>query len=144
MRDIGSNRITGPEAILTAAIRWWMDQGADIGKLVRGHLAKADPSAFLSRTDLDLGRSLGTAMPTKEVVQSFWDLAGRNHAVRHMVEQAVRSWRGCDTVAEKKAAAREFVERSILTELGSHVKESGFLEENAEEIRRAKRRAKRA
>lgn len=144
MRDIGSNRITGPEAVLTAAVRWWMDQVVpELRSATTAALRGADPSPFLSRVDLDLGRALSSVMPTESVVQSFWDTARKNQAVKHMVEQAVRSW-GAPSVSEKMASARSFVERSILSELGSYVKSSGFLERHADEIRRAKRAAKKA
>ena len=139
MRDIGSNRITGSEAILVASIVWWFDQSMDLGKYVREALRGADPGRFTSRVDYDLGEALSPDMPVDKVVQSFWDLAKNNATVKHMVEQSVHARRG-DDVQEKMDETRAFVRKTIVSELGSIVKESGFLEEHAEAIRAAKRR----
>jgi len=112
-------------------------------RAVLEHLRGLDPSPFTSRVELDLGRALSATMPVDRVVQSFWDTCRRNHAARHMVEQAVMAWRA-DTVRERMAGARAFVERVVVSELGLYVKESGFLEDHADEIARAKRSARRS
>lgn len=141
MRDIGSNKITGSEAILTVAIVWWMNQGPDFRKIVSKSLETADPSVFLDKTDIGLGHALSTVIPTSSIVQSFWDLSSRNPTMKFMIEQAVKSWRS-PSIEESIVASKNFVKRTILSELGSYVKETTFLEENAGKIRRAKRRSK--
>lgn len=139
MRDIGSNRITGSEAILVASIVWWFDQGMDLNKYVLEALEAADPGRFTSRVDLDLGEALDPDIPVDKIVQSFWDLAKNNATVKHMVEQSVHARKGED-VAGKMGETRAFVRKVIVSELGSMVKGSGFLEKNSDAIRSAKRR----
>ncbi|KKK75679.1 hypothetical protein LCGC14_2871300 [marine sediment metagenome] len=139
MRDIGSNRITGPEAIMVAAVVWWFDQSTNLGKYVLRAAENVGPAEFTSRIEYDLGLALETELPVGKIIQNFWDLASKNHVVKHMVDQSVRARKGNGS-PEKVRNTREFVRRIIISELGLMIKQSGFLEKHEKAIKVAKRR----
>lgn len=143
MLDIGSKSRTGPEAVLCAAVDWWLS-GFRLDSLVSNALETADPADMWSKRPEDLAVSLSHRIPWDKVNSHFWRSAQSVPAVRHMVEFAVRSWRpspGGSRVGE----ARALVASLILKEAGEMVKSSGFIEANAEAIfaSRSSRRRKR-
>jgi hypothetical protein len=139
MRDIGSNRITGPEAILVAAVVWWFDQSTNLEKYVLQSLENIPPARFTSRIEYDLGQALDPELPVGKIVQNFWDMAGKNPTIKHIVDQAMHARKG-NSGAQKVRDTREFVHKIIVSELGLMVKQSGFLERHEEAIKVAKRR----
>ena len=139
MRDIGSNRITGPEAILVAAIVWWFDQNANLEKYVLQAVEKVGPGGFTSKIEYDLGLALGANFPIDKVVQNFWDMASHNHIIKHMVDQSVRARKGNGST-QKVRDTKKFAHRVIVSELGLMIKQSGFLEKHGKAIKVAKRR----
>jgi hypothetical protein len=139
MRDIGSNRITGPEAILVAAVVWWFDQSTNLEKYVLQKLEDGDPTLFTSRVELDLGMALAHYLPIDKIVQNFWDMAGNNSTVKHIVDQAVSASKG-NSGSQRVRDAKEFIHKVIISELGLMVKRSGFLEKHERAIKVAKRR----
>jgi hypothetical protein len=143
MRDIGSNRITGPEAVLVAAVVWWFDQSASLERYVLEAAGRAGPSRFTSRVEFELGAALEPELPVGKIVQNFWDMAGNNPAVKHMVGQALRARKGSDA-RQKVAETREFVHKVIVSELGLMLKQSGYLERHERSIKAAKRRKARS
>lgn len=139
MRDIGSKSTTGPEAILCAAVEWWLS-GFDLTGVVMYALEGASPSEMWSRRPEDLAAALSHRIPWDRVNTHFWRSADGVPAVRHMVETAVRSWR---TRGSRVQEAKAFVASLVLTTAGETVLTSGYLEEHAQEIvlaRRSRRR----
>ncbi len=133
MRDIGSKSVTGPEAVLCVAISWWLS-GFSLDKIVLHALDGVPPSDMWSRRPEDLAAALSHRVPWDRVNSHFWASAQSVPAVKHMVEEAVRSWRGEGKVRE----AKQFVASSILREAGEMVLSSGFLEEHEAEIKAAR------
>ncbi len=139
MRDIGSRGISGPEAIVHAAVGWWLT-GFDLTGLVLSALEGADPAEMWSRRPEDLAASLSHRIPWDRVNQHFWRSAQGVPAVRHIMESAVRSWR---TKGNRVQEAKALVASLILQDAGETVLSSGYLEANAVAIsaaRRARRR----
>jgi len=122
-----------------AAVSWWLDQSLYLEKYVLQAASQAGPSKFTSRVEYDLGMSLDPELPINKVVQNFWDMAGDNPAVKHMVNQALRAHKGVDS-RQKVGEIREFVYKVIVSELGLMLKQSGFLERHELAIKVAKRR----
>ena len=143
MRDIGSNRITGPEAILVAVVVWWFDQSTNLERYVLESSEKIGPSKFTSRMEHDLGLALEAELPVDKIIQNFWDMAGKNPTIKHMVDQALRARKGSNGT-QKIRDTQEFVYKIIVSELGLMVKQSGFLERHEEAIKVAKRRKARS
>lgn len=144
MKDIASNRIRGPEAILVSAVAWWADTDPALRDAVYLSLENASPESFTSFHEWDLGESCGRAV--EEAISAFWSRASADPGVKHMIEQAVLAWIPDADVQERIRSARNFVRRLIMTEAGRLVKASGFLERNAASIgaaRRAKKRKRR-
>jgi len=138
MRDIGSRRITGPEAILVAAVTWWFDQLPDLESQINQALEKADLNDFTSRIDFDLGNALATCFPVDKVVQNFWDLCKRNATLKHMIEQATRAQKE-GAIRDKVDMTRHFVNKQIISELGAMVKRSNFVKKNLSQIKKLRR-----
>jgi protein tyrosine phosphatase len=138
MRDIGSRRITGPEAILVAAVIWWFDQHSDLEFHIHKSLEKADLSNFTSRVDFDLGNALATCFPVDKTIQNFWDLCKHNSTLKHMIEQATRA-RKEGTIRDKVDMTRHFVNKQIISELGAMVKRSNFIKKNLNQIKKLRR-----
>lgn len=138
MRDISSRRITGPQAILVAAVIWWLDQLPDLESHINKALEKADLDDFTSRVDLDLGNALATCFPVDKTVQNFWDLCKRNATLKHMIEQATKAQRE-DTLQDKIDTTRHFVNKQILCALGEIVKQSNFIKKNSAKIKKLRR-----
>lgn len=143
MRDIGSNRITGPEAVLVAMVVWWFDQSTNLEKYVLQTAEKVGPAKFTSRIEYDLGLALGPELPVEKIIQNFWDMAGKNLTAKHMVDQALRARKGSNG-AQKVRDTQKFVHKIIVSELGLMVKRSGFLERHEEAIKAARRRKARS
>lgn len=131
--------MTGPEAVLCAAVDWWLT-GFDLTGAVLSALEGADPAEMWSRRPEDLAASLSHRIPWDRVNQHFWRSAQGVPAVRHMVEYAVRSWR---TKGGRVQEAKAFVASLVLRSAGETVLASGYLEANAGDIavtRRARKR----
>ncbi len=139
MRDIGSKGVSGPEAVLLAAIDWWLT-GFDLTGLVLHALEGADPADMWSRRPEDLAASLSHRIPWDRVNSHFWRSADGVPAVRHMVEFAVRSWR---TKGDRVREAKVLVASVLLRSAGEVVLTSGFLEDHADEIAAARRSRRR-
>lgn len=143
MLDIGSKSRTGPEAVLCAAVDWWLS-GFRLDSLVLNALEGADPADMWSKRPEDLAAALSHRIPWDRINSHFWRSAQAVPAVRHMVEFAVRSWRptrGGSRVGDAKA----LIASLILKEAGEMVKASGYIEANAEAVlaaRSARRRKK--
>lgn len=142
MLDIGSKNRTGPEAVLCAAVDWWLS-GFRLDSLVASALETADPAEMWSKRPEDLAVALSHRIPWDKVNSHFWRSAQAVPAVRHMVEFAVRSWRR--TSGSRVGDAKAMVAYVILREAGEMVKSSGFIGANAEAIlaARSARRRKR-
>lgn len=136
MLDIGSKSRTGPEAVLCAAVDWWLS-GFRLDALVSNALEAADPAEMWSKRPEDLAVSLSHRIPWDRVNSHFWRTAQSVPAVRHMVEFAVRSWRPTSG-GSRVGDARALVASLILREAGEMVKDSGFLESNAGAIKAAR------
>jgi len=136
VRDIGSKSTSGPEAILCAAIDWWLS-GFNLSALVSSALETASPEEMWSKRPEDLGAALSHRIPWDRVNSHFWRSAQGVPAVRHMVEFAVRAWR-VRGQGSKVQEAKAFVAHSVLKEAGDIVVSSGFLESNAEAIAEAR------
>lgn len=139
MRDIASNRITGPEAIMVAAITWWASGRGGIEGEVLSAARLADPEGMCTRAEIPLGEAVLEVPPASGLLQEFFRAAGSNPAVRHMMEQAARSWKTKNGNG-KVGAVRSYVARVLAEEAGAIVKRSGVLEERADEIRAVRRR----
>jgi hypothetical protein len=139
VRDIGSKSTTGPEAILCAAVEWWLS-GFDLTGVVMSALEGASPSEMWSRRPEDLAAALSHRIPWDRVNTHFWRSADGVPAVRHMVEAAVRAWR---TKGSRVQEAKAFVASLVLTTAGETVLASGYLEEHAQEIALARRSRRR-
>lgn len=137
MRDIASNRITGPQAIVVAAVTWWLETSPRLRDLVHEALRSAVPERFTSMHEWDLGTACGDNVAAADAL--FWDAAKGDSGVRHMVEQAVRAWKVEGGLPEKIQDVRRFVRHLVHCEAGRTVKSSGFLERHAAEIQRARR-----
>jgi hypothetical protein len=138
MRDIGSRRITGPEAILVAAVIWWFDQHSDLESHIYKSLEKADLSNFTSRIELDLGKALSTCFPVDKTIQNFWDLCKYNSTLKHMIEQATRAQKE-GNIQDKINITRNFVNQQILCKLGEIVKNSDFIRKNSSKIKKLRK-----
>ncbi len=139
MRDIGSKSTTGPEAVLCAAVEWWLS-GFDLAGIVASALDGAIPSEMWSRRPEDLAAALSHRVPWDSVNRHFWQSAAAVPAVQHMVETAVRAWR---TKGSRVHEAKAFVASMILSTAGELVLASGYLEKHAREIVRARRSRRR-
>lgn len=137
MRDIGSRNTSGPQAVLCAAVSWWLS-GFDLRKVVAAAVANVPVSELWSRDPTVLGSALSPGIPWERVNQSFWDSASEVPAVRHMIEEAVRRWRPLNGLG-KVVEAKAFVASVILREAGEIALSSGLLEERSEEIAAARR-----
>lgn len=139
VRDIASNRITGPEAILVAAITWWISGRGGISKEVLAAARSADPEDVCTRADIQLGEAILRTDPASGLLPEFFRAAGSNPAIRHLMEQAAKSWR-VKNGDGRVDAVRSYAARVLAEEAGGIVKESGILEERAVEIRAVRRR----
>lgn len=139
MRDIASNRITGPEAILVAAITWWISGRGGIGREVLAAARAADPEDMCTRADIQLGEAVLRTDPASRLLPEFFRAAGSNPAIRHLMEQAAKAWRTRNGDG-RVDAVRAYAARVLAEEAGAIVKGSGILEERAVEIRSVRRR----
>ena len=141
MKQLGAKSTSGPEAILLSTIKWWLDQQIfDLEKEITKSLEKAAPEDFTNKLDLRLGESLAKYFPVDSMVQNYWDLTGRNHAVKHIIKQAILAYKKEEDPFQKADWAKEFIRKTILSEFGSYVKSSGYLEQNAKAITAAKKK----
>jgi hypothetical protein len=134
VRDIGSRSTAGPEAVVCAAVDWWLT-GFDLTGVVLSALEGADPAEMWSRRPEDLAAALSHRIPWDRVNQHFWRSAQGVPAVRHMVEYAVRAWR---TKGGRVQEAKVFVASLILRSAGETVLASGYLEANSGPIAAAR------
>ncbi|MFA5202847.1 MAG: hypothetical protein WC708_00325 [Lentisphaeria bacterium] len=137
MRDIGAKHITGPQAVLCAAVSWWLS-GFDLEKLTLHFAKQVPPENFWSRNPITIANAL-PLFPWERVNKHFWDSAQSIPAVRRMTEQAVRAWRAKSN-SYKIAEVKAFVYYSIMKEVGEIVLNSDFIKENAVVINHARRR----
>ena len=118
MKSIGSNKITGPEAILTATVQYWAFK-RDLSGLLRSHLSKVGYNDFAkSKNPRTLGKKLiESGFDVEDVVQNYWDFCKENEPLKFIVETAVRSMKG-----EKVPAAKAFVNSHVIELCGSIIK----------------------
>ena len=118
MRGIGSNRTTGPEAILMSTINWWA-KNHKFEKHITDHLNKLDTRKFRTKNEFRLGQILQeTGFPLEKVQENFWQYAKNNPVLKFMVEQATIAQKENDRVGVSK----RFVNTYIQEHLGSIVK----------------------
>jgi len=138
VRDIASNRITGPEAILVAAITWWIAARGGISEEVLAAAEVADPENMCSRANARLGEAILRTDPATRLLPEFFRTAGSNPAVRHVMEQAASAWKTRDGIG-KVEVVRSYAAKVLAEEVGTIVKGSGILEDRASEIAAVKR-----
>ena len=133
MKAINSSSTTGPEAIFTAVISWWLAENPIKERTLKWLECQA-PDALLDRTDHRIGARI---LQDVEFVQDFWVACISNHAVHHVVGLAQTNW-----ISTSSLNAREFVKFQIQTEIGVFVKETDWFQRNARVIHQEKKRLK--
>lgn len=136
MRDIGAKHVTGPQAVLCAAVSWWLS-GFDLEKITLRFAERVPLEEFWSKDPVTIANAL-SLFPWERVNKHFWDSAQSVPAVRHMIEQAVKAWRAKNN-SYKIAEAKAFIYRSIMKEVGEIILNSDFIRENADVINSARR-----
>lgn len=122
-----------------AAITWWISGRGGIRKEVLAAARAADPEDVCTRADIQLGEAVLRTAPASGLLPEFFKTAGSNPAIRHLMEQAAKSWR-VKNGDGRVDAVRTYAARVLAEEAGSIVKQSGVLEDRAVEIRSVRRR----
>lgn len=140
MRDIGARGVTGPQAVLLAALRWWMDRSG-FREAVLAALERTGAESLWAKDAARLGASLPAQWDS--IASRFWSEARSEEPVRHMVEQAVLSWKAAKRGPGRAGEARAFVLSSMQREAGEVAASSPrvrALASEIEEVRRSRRR----
>lgn len=141
MRDIGSNRITGPQAIVVAAVAWWVKARGGIRGEVLESFGAADAHSVATRAPIQLGEAVLSVPPADALLGEFFRAAGENEVMRYMVGQAALAWRGVPD-GDRVRAVRAYALRVLAEEAGSLVKSSGALGSRSAEISAVRRRVR--
>jgi hypothetical protein len=124
MKQIGAKSTSGPEAILIAAIKYWITPNVDIFRTKILSIASNNPNDFDCKSEIMLGKALVKHghIQIGKVLDSFWSIAQKNEVLKFMIEEAVKNKKNQD-LQSRILWAREFVRLSILSEFGSWIKE---------------------
>lgn len=121
MKQIGAKSTSGPEAILIAAIKYWMKPQlipfqTKIRTIARDHM-----NDFNSKSEVILGKKLSKYIQMNIIFDDFWNKTKANHVLKFIVEEAVKNRKG-HNLQENISWAQEFVENAIISEFGSWIK----------------------
>lgn len=114
MKNIGSRNITGPEAILTAIVKWWLKSLPNLEDSIKQELLTIDPKLLTGKIDYKLGEVFFRFFPMERMIKHFWFIASTNETTRFMIELATQSCKNKDRVNQTK----ELVKKLILSEIG--------------------------
>lgn len=121
MKAIGSRSTTGSEAILIAAIKYWLLQHSESCHKLINILNTTNLFEFTSKVEYDLGLALDKYTPLDNIISNFWKYAKNDSTLKFMIECAFSAQKDKDIKVLK-----EFCRRQIISEFGHLLKTSKF------------------
>lgn len=121
MKELSSNSISGPEAVVTAAIQWWLDTHPNILETCARRSEDLSRTPLKSFKDEDIGQVVWGEETFEIILRRFWQDIRLDAGVKHMIQLAVQAWqvkKGQSGVS----AARTFVRLSMSRLFGRVVK----------------------
>jgi len=122
MKHIGAKSTSGPEAILIAAIKYWMDPDIKMFKDKILSIYHDHPEDFDSKSEIRLGTITARYAPIDKIIDHFWIASHNDKVIKFMIEMAVTQRKDSD-IRGNMVWAKDFVRHSILSEFGSWIKE---------------------
>lgn len=120
MKSIGSNKTTGPEALLIATIRYWVST-IELMPHIENHVNQTGAARFNSKKDQVLAQILqDTDFPLDKLVKKYWEFCSQRAPLKFIVEYATRASKKPDRIGW----AKQFVSQYIAEMCGSMIKQS--------------------
>jgi hypothetical protein len=134
VRDLSSKSLTGPEAVMTALLVWWLSRYPNI---IEKALSKDIWHISLrSLREDDVGYAIWEASGFHRAEERFWQEVRQDPVSKHLVEQCVLAWRSAPG-ERAVTSVRKFVKNSLLRLLARQARKLGKLPHRVDRVDRA-------